>query len=793
MTVQTNLQKCLGGSRAGISASRLCALTLAATLLTGGAAAGLGQAQPEAAKSAKKMTEPKPAATPADKTVAGYRVHQSIEVGGRYTAVSGSAPMWATLVNQGSGGRVLGQSLELRSVNPSKTPFFDTLTSYSTGYGGDPLDVTRLKMSKGRWYDFNGSFRRDRQYFDYSLLDQSLLGPAALVYEPDSLHLFNTVRRNADTNLTLLPLSFISFRAAYNHGTHEGPSYTTLHDGGDVQLLQWFRNAADTFTGGVDVKLAKRTSISYDQFYVLYRGDSSFQLAGANYAVKNGNGLMESLGVNTLATATCGSGANKSLEVVNGVANPYCSGTTLMTQVAPTRTTFPTEQLRFSSHYFDKVSMNGRFLYSGGVSNVNNFNETFTGLLTRTFTLKEIDTGGLANGRLAQSKRISVNADYAIVAELSKVFSISEVFNYWDVRVPGMNSVNSTIWAGTSATPNLNINTPLSAVVQTTTNTVNQNFINQRMESNTAMVIATITPQFKLSGGWRFNNRNITDSGQDDLTWHINGVVLGAVVQPSSVVRINVDYDSMRSKSATAVTTSNTFTREAPDKVDHLRARATVKPAKWVNFAVTGSIYAAKNDDPEVNHIEHSDDFSFAASIIPMDSLSMDFNYAHDDVLSQTDLCYIFTATATAPLPPGAANSGTCVASAANPSGASNLYLGSGLYHAPSNFFSGSVNYAPVEKVHIAAGARVSDQSGYAEQLNPLMVPGALQSKYVTPYSDVLITIAPQWAWHGNWTYNGYGEQSAANAVRNGYNVTNGLPSRNVHGSTLTLGVKYAF
>jgi hypothetical protein len=791
MTIQTNSQKCLGGSPAGISISRLCAFTLAAMLFTGGAVAGWSQAPADAAKPAKTVTEAKPAAPPADKVVGGYIVHQSIEVGGRYTKVSGSQPMWDTLNNQSSGGRILGQSLDMHSVNTAKTPFFDTLSTYSVGYGGDPLNVTRLKFSKGHLYDFSGSFRRDRNYFDYNLLAQSLLGPTALVPEPDSLHLFNTVRRNTDTNLTLLPVSIVSFRAGYNHGTHEGPTYTTLHNGGDVQLLQWFRSAADTFTGGVDVKLAKRTTLSYDQFFVLYKGDSTFSLTGANYLVKGGNGLTESLGVDTLATATCGTGANKGPEVVNGVANPYCSGTTVETQVAPIRTKFPTEQLRFSSHYWDKVSMNGRILYSGGVSNVNSFNQQFTGLLTRTFMLQEIDTGGLANGAMAHNKRVNVSADYGIVAELSKHFAVSDTFDYWDFRVPGSNSVTSAVWAGSAATPNLNITTPLSAVTETTTTTPTQNFLNQKTVSNTALLIATINPMFKVSGGWRYKFRNVVDGG-DDLSWNFEGAVVGAVIQPSSMVRINVDYDSMSSQSANAATPSNTFTREAPDKVNHFRARATIKPAKWINFAVTGNDYRARNDDPLVNHFEHNEDISFAASIIAADGFSLDFNYAYDDVFSQTDICYIFTPTATAPLPPGAANSGTCVASADNPQGAPNLYLGKGLYNAPSNFVSGAISYAPTHLLRMNAGARLNDVNGYAEQLNPLMIPGALQSKYLTPYADVVFNIAQQWAWHGNYSYSGYGEQGAMNATTNGFN-SNGLPSRNNHGNVLTLGVKYAF
>src|ERR1019366_2615628 len=113
MTKQTVSQKCLGGSPAGISFFRLCTLNLAA--------------------------------------------------------------MWATLVNQSSGGRILGQSLEMHSVDTSKTRFFDTLSTNSTGYGGDPYDVSYFKASKGRFYDFAGSFRRDRSYFDYNLLGNSLL------------------------------------------------------------------------------------------------------------------------------------------------------------------------------------------------------------------------------------------------------------------------------------------------------------------------------------------------------------------------------------------------------------------------------------------------------------------------------------------------------------------------------------------------------------------------------------------------------------------------------------------
>ena len=77
----------------------------------------------------------------------------------------------------------------------------------------------------------------------------------------------------------------------------------------------------------------------------------------------------------------------------------------------------------------------------------------------------------------------------------------------------------------------------------------------------------------------------------------------------------------------------------------------------------------------------------------------------------------------------------------------------------------------------------MNSTNGTAEQLNPLMVPGALHSKYTTPFADVEVKIASQWAWHGNWTRDGYSEQGPVGPTA----------SRETSGNILTLGVKYAF
>lgn len=784
-----------------------------------------------ACKAAAPVPAQKPAAGSADTIAHGYLAHQSLEVGGRYTKTDGSTAMWDTLFNMSSGGRILGQSLELHSVNPSRTPFFDTLTTFSTGYGGDPYDISRLRVSKGRWYDFAGSFRRDRNYFDYNQFVNSLLtnytaAAPVLVGEPDTLHLFNTVRRNTDTSLTLLPLAVVSFRAGYNHGTHEGPTYSTVHNGGDVQVFNWFRNGADTYAGGVDVKLARRTTLNYDQFFVLYKGDSSFQLTGANYTL-NTTTTPVSLGVDVLGGATtCGSTstittagtklttATLPLEVSNGVVSQYCTGTITQSQAAPARTRFPTEQLRFSSHYWQRVSFNGRWLYSGDTSTVKSFNETFNGL-GRGNVRQTIETGTGANGQFASNKRINNSGDFSIIADLSKYISVSDAFSSWGTRTWGGTSNATETWTGVSGTlgppavPTTTMLTPLtdpSITTSTTTATVatwagnvaTPAFLNQKIQQNTVLGTATINPQLKVSGGWRFKVREISDPHATNLTWHENTGLFGAVIQPSRAVRVNVNYDMMKSAYASgsaveaetaalpALLPGNTFTREAPDRFYHIRVRMTAKPVRWLDLAAAVSDYKARNDDPMVNHAEHNDDLSFAASFHLSEQFSVDFNYAYDNVYSSTNLCYIFTANANAPLPANAYNMGSCTTanSPAGFGGSSSLYLGFGTYSVPANFYSVLLNYSPGKRVRFNGGIRFNDLSGTAEMLNPLMAPGALQSRNVTRFADLEYKVAPQWVWHCNWTHDGYVESAAWFGP---------LPARNAQGDIMTAGVKYAF
>ena len=181
---------------------------------------------------AQNPTPAAPLPTPEAKmtTPNGYTIHQSVDLGGRMTNATGSGAMYDTLVNLQSGPRVLGETFEMRALPGQKGTLVDSISAFGSGFGGDPYNLAKVSASKGKVYEFSGLFRRDRQYFDYDLLGnpnipsgQSIpIGPTAAPTGSyawpqvnQSPFLFNTVRRMTDTNLTILPLAKVTFRAGY--------------------------------------------------------------------------------------------------------------------------------------------------------------------------------------------------------------------------------------------------------------------------------------------------------------------------------------------------------------------------------------------------------------------------------------------------------------------------------------------------------------------------------------------------------------------------------------------------
>src|SRR5581483_8268959 len=254
------------------------------------------------------------------------------------TDVMGSRPIFDTFINQNQGPRLLDQTLTMRSIGSSGIAF-DRLYFNSFGWGGDPENAARLQVSKNLWYDFNLSFRRDRNFFDYNLLANPLNPPVSnpsipVLFSP---HQMQIVRRMYDASLTLMPESKFTVRLGYSRNRSEGPSLSSFHEGTDPLLNQLWNVSSNQFNFGVDAKVFPRTNISYDQFLEYDKNDTDYTLNPfADFLLPNGEPVSLGLPINSKAAQPC------TTVFRGGFVNPSCNGYFAYNRIQRVRISTPT-------------------------------------------------------------------------------------------------------------------------------------------------------------------------------------------------------------------------------------------------------------------------------------------------------------------------------------------------------------------------------------------------------------------------------------------------------------------
>jgi hypothetical protein len=723
-----------------------------------------------AASAAAQAADP-PADSPKERTQGGYVIHQSVDLGGRIADYSGSGSIYDTLVNLQSGPRILSQSLDMRATGKTKYPFFDTLIMANSGYGGDPNSFTMLRVAKKKLYDFQGLFRRDREYFDYNLFDNPLV-PAGVISNgytfPQVLHsphLFNTVRRMTDINLTVLPLSTVSFRAGYSQNVNQGPSYSSQHNGAEALYLQNWRNSTDTWLGAVDWKPFSKTTLTFEESVSHYKGNTNWQLTGLNLQLSNGTPV--TLGFDNVTAPTCADGnpAIVSNSTTPPTANATCNGYLQYSRNAPTRTLFPTEEFRFQSSKINNLQMNGRVRYTGASMNLPRYYEQFNGL--DNMGIRVFTTTG--NGR---AKRVNVSADYGIVWRISEKIHLSEQFDFWNFRQPADTFLSQVDQTGTSL---LVAPDPASPPAITTAH----NYLGMKTKTNTLTLGYNASSKVSFSIGYRYRARTIgfvmplvTDALPNGTAYNFdtrdNGGLFGVSLHPSRQWKINGSVEVSYA--------NRTYTQISPRALQHYQFRTSYKPVEWVTLSGSFNDLERRNNVLNVNHLDHSRSATMGASLTPNKFFGVALSYGYSDVFSRTTFCYAAT-----PAPPGAlpappddgiiVNCGT------------NTNLGNGYYNAPTQYGSIDLTLTPIKKLRADLGYRVSAVDGTAEFLNLLQVSGSLQSRYQTPYAKVAWTLRPGWVWKGDWNYYGYGEGSPVGPTS----------ARSFHGNVYTVAVHHEF
>ncbi len=700
----------------------------------------------------------------------GYLIHSSVEMGYRYNNVAGSDDMYDTLVNLQTGPRFLDQTLSMQSL-AHEGVLFDDLYLNSFGLGGDPNAVARLRADKHKWYNLQGSFRRDVSYFNYDLLANPLNPPTAVPSVPvlNSPHEFdNTARRMTDIDLTLLPESTVSFRLGYSNNNMTGPSFSSLHEGTEALLLQGWNTTMNSFRMGVDWRVLPRTVISYDQSLDYYKGDTDSQLATFNPALLPGGGSVE-LGlsfdpannepcaVRPPATSLIGPGGT--------LTNVNCSAYFNYLRNQRVRTSTPTERLSLRSNYFQRIDLVASYSYSDAEMSTPLY-ESFDGLITRTGTRAFLGTGE------ADASRISDVLDIGVTAHLTKHLRLIEKYYFWAFRIPENADFNEV---DSNCPGPCTLLTPLNATTPTTVNTLTQASFNQTWQKNQTELAWDISKKVGIRAGFRFGDQvfnhfnDFLPGDLDNFVVHEYTALMGFWARPTRNLRMNFDLEHTNY--------DNVIVRMTPRKESRYRFQTNYTPLPWMVLGGSLNIIQDANNDMLTNYVGHNRNYGATASIAPNERFGIDLAYNYNDVIQNALICFSDTPPTGVTLP-FVSNAASCAANdAANP------LLANSYYTNHTNFGMGTVRFKPAKRLTANLGFSLTNVEGSVPQLNIFQPLGAAEYKYYQPVANLSVDVGHKMSWNSGWNYYQYAEGSFAGPTAPRY----------FHANSVTESLRYAF
>jgi hypothetical protein len=444
-----------------------------------------------------------------------------------------------------------------------------------------------------------------------------------------------------------------------------------------------------------------------------------------------------------------------------------------------------------------------------------------------------------------------VAADYGIVWQAMKSFSLAEQIDFSSVHQPGsttMTGVTTLATPATAGNETINYAGPLTmttaaagastfegsgAVGTPFPGYFGQNFLTNNLTGTwDAGARATFSLTYRHSvhtiaqGSPHHTPLAVGSTSNGTVTINEDGGIFNAALRPTSKWQLNGTMEALYA--------DNAFTPVGPRQTRHYRVHTMYRPKPWMTLSGAWNDLERHNntnnnqdavtagDDPyegPLNHVDYSRIVSLGAVIAPNERYGLDFNYAYTDVYAATNICYNSGASATLP--------GTA---SLNSSGGPNVcpgvyargsttqladWFARDFMSAPTQYGSMALNLSPVKALHSNFGYRISAVSGSQFFNDARSVNGSLQSAYQSPFVNVAWAVHPGWVWKAEYNYFGYGEggpsgppycstsTALTSAVVPCTSLTplTGLTEspagltapRNFHASNVTLGMHYEF
>jgi hypothetical protein len=734
------------------------------------------------------------------KKIGDFQVTQSIELGGRISEVNGSQPMYDTLVNDQSGARILEQSLTMQSL--THEDIFDTLTLNSFGWGGDPQQAARLRVSKYHWYTFSGSYQHMQNYFDYDLFANPLNPPTGSPFIPilNSPHGYYNRQNLYNFDLVVLPMHRLSFRAGYNRNRFAGPAFSSIHEGTEALLNESTDNTLNGYRFGADFRATKKTTLSYTQLLQYYDGGTTYGLNPFNsWPLPNGTPV--SLG---LSWFNSGSPCAKPLN--NGIANPTCNGFLDYSLDQHINTFIPTEQFNLTSSSLKWLDFNGQYQYSHAQMNTP-FTEIFSGLTSRTGSL-----GSNTTGSSSSAKWNSASADVSATIQVTDKLRLVETFRFRNFSVSGDYLDLETNYFNPASFGSASLLNPVGTFPPTLLfhtssspadiiNEMTINMIGQNTKQNDFQVQYDVSRWFGVRAGFVWANSTIQpgDTFQAALgdiyypnlpnrgncvglplnpdgsctfsgvlapfgnpTTEINNYsgVVGAWFRKGSTLHANVN--------AKYGGADNWIYRIDPLRSFNISGNVSYSPRPWMTVGANLNFQQDKNNTSDIQYNQHNYSTVLNAMINPNKYWGLDMAYNFDAIQQNMFLCFAGTVT-----PP---DTTTC---AEDPT----LLQTYGFYNTHTQFGYFALTLTPIERVTMRLGYNIVDTQGNTTSLNTLLPLGPLSSVYQSPLAAVDVVVHRDVTLKAAWNYYQYGEGSFVGPTA----------SRYFHANNTTLALRYAF
>jgi hypothetical protein len=525
-----------------------------------------------------------PVAASSETTISG-----TVDAGYQWrSGVGGSLDTYRTVVNLGSGVRLMG--LDLSFENAARR-WFDHINVRASNWGGDPYNTAHVDASRHDWYNFSFDYR-NIAYFNFlpSYADPTI--GRGIYLDQRS---FDTHRRMSDFELELMPGKWIVPYVAYSRDSGYGRGITDfVSDANEYPVADRPRDKTDNYRGGVRIELRK-FHVTLEQGATQFKDDQDVFTGNTNF----GNRTTPFFGQQLMLT---------NLAQTYGIRGDSIYSKVLLT-----------------ADPFSWISVFGQFLYSRPDTTVHysQFNNgQFVDLATLLLFTSEFN---LVN---ATAKQPHTSGTLGFEARPFKRVRVIESWMTDRLHNASFAALNQQILAPAMA-----------AQLSDFTDRLVENYSQEQLD-----VLVDVTSKITARGGYRYEwgdalTRGGLISGLPTESGQLRRQVglAGVSYRTGQKLSFNIDFEGASGDSA--------YFRTSLQDYERARLRARYQALKSLVVSATFSVLNNQNPNPAVKYDFLSHDASFSFVWTPRDSKRISLLGEYTRATLRSDINYIVPQT----------------------------------------------------------------------------------------------------------------------------------------------------